>query len=109
MHISSPTFPALSPVPSVMPRIGGAADSPRIFFASSDASGQESRLACLAASFMAKARQVGWPHFLQLVFGRCLNISTPESAMDELLSKKTENFLTAEIAEHTEIKNQSLV
>src|SRR5512147_3090198 len=87
MHISSPTFTALAPVPRVMPRIGGAAASPRTFFASSDASGQESRLACFAASFMAKARQVGCPHFLQLVFGRCLNISTPESAILELLSE----------------------
>jgi hypothetical protein len=35
---------------------------------------------------MAKARQVGCPHFLQFVLGRCLNISTPESAMVRLLS-----------------------
>src|SRR3990172_5623570 len=87
-QISPPTFTALSPTPKVMSRIGGAADSPRIFLASSDASGQVSRLACFAASFMAKARQVGWPHFLQFVFGRYLNISTPESAMVELLSGK---------------------
>ena len=81
MQISSPTLTALSPTPMEMPLIGGAADSPSICLALSEASGQASRLACFAASFMAKARQVGCPHFLQLVFGKCLNISIPESAI----------------------------
>jgi hypothetical protein len=30
---------------------------------------------------MAKARQVGKPHFLQFVFGKSLNISTPDKAI----------------------------
>ena len=81
------TFTAFSPVPSVMPLIGGAAASPSVCFALSDASGQASRLACFAASFMANARQVGCPHFLQLVFGSSLNISIPERAISKLLSK----------------------
>jgi hypothetical protein len=30
---------------------------------------------------MAKARQVGNPHFLQFVLGKSLNISTPDNAI----------------------------
>src|SRR5574341_1111708 len=97
MQISPPTFTALSPMPSVMSRIGGAAASPRTFLASSDASGQVSRLACLAASFMAKARQVGCPHFLQFVLGRYLKISTPERAI--VYSFQRTLYFTAEDAE----------
>gem|GEM_PF-6446353 len=79
--VSSPILTALSPLPSVIGLTGGADASPSIFFASSDTSGQESRVACLCASFIAKARQVGCPHFLQFVFGNSLNISTPVRAI----------------------------
>jgi hypothetical protein len=72
---------AFSPAPKVIGLIGGAEASPRIFFASSDTSGHASMLACRWASFIANARQVGDPHFLQLVFGKSLNISTPDKAM----------------------------
>ena len=35
-------------------------------------------------NFIAKARQVGKPHFLQFVLGRSLKISTPVNAIDNL-------------------------
>src|SRR5512141_2764298 len=81
MTVSSPTFRAPLPAPMVIALIGGSEAAPRNDFASSEASGQASSDACFAASFMANARQVGKPHFLQFVFGKCLNISTPESAI----------------------------
>src|SRR5208282_6763781 len=79
--VSSPIFRALSPTPSITGLIGGADASPRIFLASSETSGHRSREACLWASFIAKARHVGCPHFLQLVLGSNLNISTPDNAI----------------------------
>ncbi len=79
--VSSPIFTALSPAPRVMGLMGGAEASPSLAFASSDTSGHRSRDACLWASFIAKARHVGNPHFLQFVFGKSLNISTPVSAI----------------------------
>ena len=72
--VSSPIFEDLSPEPMVIGLIGGADSSPRTFFASSETSGHKSRDACLWASFIAKARHVGCPHFLQFVFGSSLNI-----------------------------------
>ena len=63
---------------------GGADASPSFCFASSETSGHKSNEACLCASFIAKARQVGNPHFLQFVFGRSLNISTPVNAISTL-------------------------
>jgi hypothetical protein len=49
--------------------MGGAADSSSCVLASSDTSGHVLNSACLLASFMAKAKQVGTPHLPQLVFG----------------------------------------
>src|SRR5208283_797253 len=79
--VSSPIFIALSPAPSLTGLIGGAEASPSIFFASSDTSGHKSNETCLWASFIAKARHVGCPHFLQFFFGSSLNISTPDNAI----------------------------
>jgi hypothetical protein len=58
--------------------------TPSFCFASSETSGHKSKEACLWASFIAKARHVGNPHFLQFVFGRSLNISTPVKAIINL-------------------------
>jgi len=70
--VSFPTSTFLSPLPMVTKRIGGAAAAASWAFASSVTSGQAASSACLAANFMAKARQVGYPHSLQLVLGKSL-------------------------------------
>ena len=57
---------------SVTSRMGGAAAASSWALAASLTYGQAASSACLAASFMAKARQVGKPHSLQLVCGSSL-------------------------------------
>jgi hypothetical protein len=52
--------------------------------ASGEASGHFSSASFPAASFMAKVRQVGYPHFLQLVLGRSLKICKPVNGMVRL-------------------------
>jgi hypothetical protein len=52
---------------SVISRIGGAADSASFVLDSSVTYGQAESSTCFAASFIAKARQVGKLHSLQLV------------------------------------------
>ncbi len=72
--VSAPSFTALSPLPISKDLIGGADASPSVAFASSETSGQAEISTPPWASFIAKARHVGNPHFLQFVFGRSLNI-----------------------------------
>ena len=78
---SPPILTAFSPVPRLNVLIGGVEASPRIFFDSSDISGQAEISTPLCDNFIAKARHVGNPHFLQFVLGRSLNISTPDNAI----------------------------
>src|SRR4030042_3287508 len=81
------SFPALASYPSdlrAIRRIGGAADSANWVFASGVTYGQADNSTCLADSFMAKAKQVGKPHSLQLVWGSSLYICMPVRAIFHL-------------------------
>jgi hypothetical protein len=57
--------------------MGGAEASDSLDLASSDTVGQTASSALPAASCIAKAKQVGTPHFPQFVFGNNLKISIP--------------------------------
>jgi hypothetical protein len=64
--------------------MGGAEAAPRAALASGEASGHFSSASFPAANFMANVRQVGYPHFLQLVLGRSLKICKPVNGMVRL-------------------------
>jgi hypothetical protein len=77
-------LPALASYPldfRVTNRIGGAADSANWVFDSSLTYGQSDSSTCLAANFMANAKQVGNPHSLQFVLGSNLYICIPDKAI----------------------------
>jgi hypothetical protein len=61
--------------------MGGAEASDNLALVSSETVGQAASSALLAANCMAKARQVGTPHFPQLLFGSNLKISIPVSGI----------------------------
>jgi len=79
--VSPPTFSALSPTPMVTGVMGGADASSNLALASSETCGQALNSAFPAASFIAKAKQVGTSHSPQFVFGSNLNISIPVSGI----------------------------
>src|SRR4030067_473422 len=86
MTVSPPSLRALSPVPMVTGKIGGAEASDSLLLASSETWGHLASSAFPAARAMAKARHVGTPHAWQLVLGNNLNISIPVRGIFRLLS-----------------------
>ena len=79
--VSSPTANVRPSPPSVTFRIGGADAPASAALASSLTNGHSSMFAFFWASCIAKAMHVGRPHFLQLVFGSSLKMSSPDNAM----------------------------
>src|SRR5512139_1642271 len=83
--VSPPTLTALGPLPILTIRMGGAEASDSLALVSSETVGQAASSALPAASCMANARQVGTPHFPQLLLGSNLKISIPVSGICLLL------------------------
>ncbi len=69
MTVSLPIWSACWPAPMVTSFCGGALAAPSSSFDSSLTCGHSSMAACLEATFIAKARQVGTPQSPQLVCG----------------------------------------
>ena len=72
MSLGRDSAVSLESVPMVTNWMGGRDADSRAALPAAVTWGHFSNAICLDAIFMAKARQVGKPQSLQLVFGRCL-------------------------------------